>query len=72
MMNQTIDGNRGHFESEIELTGLESLEDKPRRDYFNFPVGPGVIVLASGSELEDVHNKDRTSPDPEKSSIPVL
>ena len=32
MMNQTIDGNSGHCESEIELTGLQSLGDKPRMD----------------------------------------
>ena len=45
------------FDNEIEFTGLESLEDKPRMDHFAFPVGPGVIVLASGTELEDVHKK---------------
>ena len=68
MTNQAIDGNSGHFESEIEWTELESSEDKPRFDHFHFLVGLGAIVLASGTELEDVHNKVR-GPDPVKTEI---
>merc|ERR1712139_572412 len=53
MKNNAIVGNIGHFDNEIDMEGLESLEGikveniKPQVDRFVFPDGHGVIVLAS-------------------------
>merc|ERR1712066_528752 len=57
MKNNAIVGNIGHFDNEIDMAGLESLEGikveniKPQVDRFVFPDGHGVIVLASGRLL---------------------
>merc|ERR1711904_747353 len=54
MKNNAIVGNIGHFDNEIDMAGLEGLEGikveniKPQVDRFVFPVGHGVIILASG------------------------
>merc|ERR1719367_1984795 len=57
MKNNAIIGNIGHFDNEIDMTGLEKLEGikveniKPQVDRFIFPDGHAVIVLASGRLL---------------------
>jgi len=57
MKNNAIVGNIGHFDTEIDIAGLESYHDikivniKPQVDKFIFPHGRGVIVLASGRLL---------------------
>jgi len=57
MKNNAIIGNIGHFDNEIDMSGLEKLEGikveniKPQVDRFIFPDGHGVIVLASGRLL---------------------
>merc|ERR1739845_326651 len=57
MKNNAIVGNIGHFDNEIDMAGLESLEGskaeniKPQVDRFVFPDGHGVIVLAEGRLL---------------------
>merc|ERR1711982_268910 len=57
MKNNAIVGNIGHFDNEIDMSGLESCEGvkceniKPQVDRFVFPDGHGVIVLASGRLL---------------------
>jgi len=57
MKNNAIIGNIGHFDNEIDMTGLESFEGikveniKPQVDRFIFPDGHAVIVLASGRLL---------------------
>merc|ERR1712039_166731 len=54
MKNNAIVGNIGHFDNEIEMSGLEAFPGikveniKPQVDRFVFPDGHGVIVLASG------------------------
>merc|ERR1712010_427380 len=54
MKNNAIVGNIGHFDNEIDMQGLESMEGvkveniKPQVDRFVFPDGHGVIILASG------------------------
>ena len=45
-INQTIDGNRGHFKNEIELTGVVGLEDKPRMNCLDFLVDD-ILLAAS-------------------------
>ena len=59
MKNNAIVGNIGHFDNEIDTTGLE-LEGlpgmkceniTPQVDRFVFPDGHGVIILASGRLL---------------------
>jgi len=57
MKNNAIVGNIGHFDNEIDMTGLENFPGikieniKPQVDRFVFPDGHGVIVLASGRLL---------------------
>merc|ERR1712167_58966 len=53
MKNNAIVGNIGHFDNEIDMDGLESLEGikreiiKPQVDRWVFPDGHGIIVLAA-------------------------
>merc|ERR1712156_774461 len=57
MKNNAIIGNIGHFDNEIDMSGLEGFPGikceniKPQVDRFVFPDGHGVIVLASGRLL---------------------
>merc|ERR1719432_602601 len=57
MKNNAIVGNIGHFDNEIDMSGLEGLAGikveniKPQVDRFLFPDGHGIIVLASGRLL---------------------
>merc|ERR1739845_74323 len=58
MKNNSIVGNIGHFDNEIDMAGLEDPKNnikveniKPQVDRFLFPDGHGVIVLASGRLL---------------------
>ncbi|MDN7120834.1 adenosylhomocysteinase [Nocardioides sp. ChNu-153] len=57
MKHQAILGNIGHFDNEIDMAGLESLEGvkrknvKPQVDVWTFPEGQGgrsIIVLSEG------------------------
>jgi len=54
MKDEAIVCNIGHFDSEIEIIGLENdpevkeLEIKPQVDKFIFPDGKSIIVLARG------------------------
>merc|ERR1711878_147986 len=54
MKNNAIVGNIGHFDNEIDMSGLEKLEGikveniKPQVDRWVFPDGHGVLVLAEG------------------------
>merc|ERR1740129_1904228 len=54
MKNNAIVGNIGHFDNEIDMSGLEGFPGikveniKPQVDRFVFPDGHGVIILASG------------------------
>jgi adenosylhomocysteinase len=57
MKNNAIVGNIGHFDNEIEMTGLARVKGiqrvniKPQVDRWVFPDGHGVIVLAEGRLL---------------------
>merc|ERR1712045_573210 len=57
MKNNAIVGNIGHFDNEIDMSGLEGFPGivveniKPQVDRFVFPDGHGVIVLAAGRLL---------------------
>ena len=57
MKNNAIVGNIGHFDTEIDMEGVENFKGiqriniKPQVDRFLFPDGHGVIVLASGRLL---------------------
>merc|ERR1711879_423900 len=57
MKNNAIIGNIGHFDNEIDMAGLESMEGikveniKAQVDRWVFPDGHGVIVLAAGRLL---------------------
>jgi adenosylhomocysteinase len=57
MKHQAIVGNIGHFDNEIDMTGLESYEGveretiKPQVDEWRFPDGHTVIILAEGRLL---------------------
>merc|ERR1711908_225281 len=55
MKNNTIVGNIGHFDNEIQMEALEKsttrMNIKPQCDKFIFPDGHGVIVLAEGRLL---------------------
>ncbi|MEW5317196.1 MAG: hypothetical protein WDW38_008519 [Sanguina aurantia] len=57
MKNNAIVGNIGHFDNEIDMTGLYNYPGikrqnvKPQVDRFLFPDGHGVIVLAEGRLL---------------------
>merc|ERR1712050_170290 len=57
MKNNAIVGNIGHFDNEIDVAGLETMEGikveniKAQVDRWVFPDGHGVIVLAAGRLL---------------------
>jgi len=57
MKNNAIVGNIGHFDTEIDMAGLEGTKGikveniKPQVDRFKFENGNGIIVLASGRLL---------------------
>lgn len=57
MKNNAIIGNIGHFDTEIDMDGVENFpgivrtEIKPQVDSFKFPDGHAVIILASGRLL---------------------
>eukprot|EP00742_Colponemidia_sp_Colp-10_P000298 GILJ01000335.1.p1 GENE.GILJ01000335.1~~GILJ01000335.1.p1 ORF type:complete len:502 (+),score=90.12 GILJ01000335.1:76-1506(+) len=57
MKNNAIVGNIGHFDNEIDMTGLfkypgiNRINIKPQVDRFVFPDGHGVIILAEGRLL---------------------
>ncbi len=54
MKHQAILGNIGHFDNEIDMTGLESYDGvqhknvKPQVDVWTFPTGRSIIVLSEG------------------------
>jgi len=57
MKNQAVVGNIGHFDNEIDMTGLatvpgiERVNIKPQVDQWIFPDGHSVIVLSEGRLL---------------------
>lgn len=57
MKNNSIVGNIGHFDNEIDIAGLESYEGikkveiKPQVHRWIFPDGHGIIMLAEGRLL---------------------
>merc|ERR1711918_217501 len=57
MKNNAIVGNIGHFDNEIDMAGVMDFPGikrtpiKPQCDRFEFPDGPGVIILAEGRLL---------------------
>ena len=57
MKNNAIVGNIGHFDNEIDMSGLAKISGirrenvKPQTDRWVFPDGHGVIVLAEGRLL---------------------
>jgi adenosylhomocysteinase len=57
MKHQTIVGNIGHFDNEIDMAGLLGRSDvtrvniKPQVDEFTFPDGHSIIVLSEGRLL---------------------
>ncbi|MGI9608220.1 MAG: adenosylhomocysteinase [Acidimicrobiales bacterium] len=57
MKHQAIVGNIGHFDNEIDMSGLEKMSDvqreniKPQVDEYVFPDGHSVIVLSEGRLL---------------------
>jgi len=57
MKHNAIVGNIGHFDNEIDMAGLESLDGvervniKPQVDEWKFPDGHSIIVLAEGRLL---------------------
>jgi len=57
MKHQAIVGNIGHFDNEIDMTGLAKLPGvhrtviKPQVDEWTFPDGHGIIVLSEGRLL---------------------
>jgi len=57
MKHQSILGNIGHFDDEIDMAGLETTEGivrktiKPQVDLWTFPDGHSVIVLSEGRLL---------------------
>jgi len=57
MKNNAIVGNIGHFDNEIDMSGLAKYPGvvceniKPQVDRFSFPDGHGIIILASGRLL---------------------
>ena len=54
MKHNAILGNIGHFDNEIDMAGLETLEGvvrknvKPQVDVWTFPEGNSIIVLSEG------------------------
>jgi adenosylhomocysteinase len=57
MKHQAIVGNIGHFDNEIDIAGLETLEGvekveiKPQVHEWRFPDGHSIIVLSEGRLL---------------------
>ena len=57
MKNKAIVGNIGHFDNEIDMTGLAGLpgvtrvEIKPQVHEWTFPTGQSIIVLSEGRLL---------------------
>jgi len=57
MKNNAIVGNIGHFDNEIDMSGLEAYPGvkkntiKPQLDRWVFPDGHGILVLAEGRLL---------------------
>ena len=57
MKHQAIVGNIGHFDNEIDISGLQKMSDvqrtqiKPQVDEYVFPDGHSVIVLSEGRLL---------------------
>ena len=57
MKHNAIVGNIGHFDTEVDMAGLDRMSDvrrvniKPQVDEFVFPDGHSVIVLAEGRLL---------------------
>ena len=57
MKHQAIVGNIGHFDNEIDMSGLQEMSDvrqvniKPQVDEFIFPDGHSVIILSEGRLL---------------------
>jgi len=57
MKNNAIVGNIGHFDNEIDMSGLQKIEGvkkttiKPQVDRWLFPDGHGVLILAEGRLL---------------------
>jgi len=57
MKNNSIVGNIGHFDNEIDMAGIlkyagiKRINIKPQVDKFVFPAGNGVIILAEGRLL---------------------
>ena len=57
MKDKAIIGNIGHFDNEIDMAGLESMEGvtrtniKPQFDEWTFPNGRSILVLAEGRLL---------------------
>ena len=57
MKHQSIVGNIGHFDNEIDMAGLTELSDvqrveiKPQVDEYVFPDGHSIIVLSEGRLL---------------------
>jgi len=57
MKNGAIVGNIGHFDNEIDMSGLNRMSDvmriniKPQVDEYVFPDGHSVIVLSEGRLL---------------------
>jgi adenosylhomocysteinase len=57
MKNNAIVCNMGHFDSEVDMEGLENypgikrINIKPQVDRYVFPDGHGVIVLAEGKQV---------------------
>ena len=57
MKDKAIVGNIGHFDNEIDMAGLESLNGieriniKPQYDEWKFPDGHSVMILAEGRLL---------------------
>ena len=57
MKHQAVVGNIGHFDTEIDIAGLNALSDvqriniKPQVDEYVFPDGHSVIILSEGRLL---------------------
>ena len=57
MKNKAIVGNIGHFDNEIDMSGLKKIEGiehiniKPQYDEWVFPEGKSILILAEGRLL---------------------
>ena len=67
LMSNALDGDIGHFDSKIDMTGMKSSDDIKVDDIrspvgrFDSPDDPGVNVLASGRPLtSNITTRDRT------------